>query len=49
MSSKISFLASVEVFVLFLLTDSLIIFGVTLPLAQQSHTGFGRIHEWLQQ
>lgn len=38
----------IEEFIFFLMTNTLLVFGVTLILAQESHVRFGRIRSWLQ-
>ncbi len=42
-------LLPVEEFVFFLLTNTLVIFGVMLVMAQESHVRFARIRAWLRQ
>jgi len=39
----------IEEFIFFLLTNTLVIFGITLVLAQESHARFGRMRAWLRQ
>ena len=39
----------IEEFVFFLLTNTLVIFGVTLVMAEESHARFGRMRAWLRQ
>ena len=39
----------IEEFTFFLLTNTLLVFGVTLVLAQESHERFGQIRAWLGQ
>jgi putative membrane protein len=38
----------IEEFIFFLMTNTLLVFGVTLVLAQESHARFDRIRAWLQ-
>jgi lycopene cyclase domain-containing protein len=39
----------IEEFIFFLMTNTLLVFGVTLVLAQASHARFNHIRSWLQQ